>query len=636
MRTVFKLRVTRLLACSLLALTVLALAQFALAQTGEVRERSEIPNQYKWDLTHIYRTDADCEADLAAIEAALPAIKSYEGKISKSPDDLLAYFALTEDVYRKYEKAQVYSGMGDDQDTRQQKFSALKDRVSSLGTLLGEAASWFTPELVSVPAATFEQWYKQKPELVLYRHSIDDALRTRKYTLTPPEERILALAGDLAGSPYNINEVFRNSDIKFPSIKDENGADVTISEARMRVLYESPVQQVRRDAAMGLLNTYGSFKNTSAQLMTANISRDLFYTRARGYNSCLHYSLDADNIDTTVFLNLIATVKRNATVMQRYVDLRRRALGLDEIHLYDMSVPLVPEMRIKVPYDEAVATIKTALAPLGNDYLAAMSQGVEGGGWVDVYENKGKYQGMYSWGCYDSHPYVLCNWNDTMDDEFGLAHELGHAMHSWHTHKVQPYVYGNYTLFVAEVASTFNEALLMDHLLKKEKDPAKRLYLINQYIDNIRGTVITQVMFADFELRMHRAVEAGQPLTADALSNMYMETLRDYYGTAAAIDDEYAYTWARIPHFYRNFYVYKYATGFISAEALSQKVLKGEKGARDKFINFLSGGSSKYSLDLLRDAGVDLTRPEPAEATMKKFGQLVDEMEKLLKQMKKI
>ncbi|MDD5089254.1 MAG: oligoendopeptidase F, partial [bacterium] len=436
--------------------------------------------------------------------------------------------------------------------------------------------------------------------------------------------------------PYNTNEAFRNSDIKFPSIKNENGVDVSISEARMRVLSESPVQQVRRDAALGLLGTYGQYKNTAAQLMTGNIAGDIFYAQARGYASCLHASLDQDNIDTTVFLNLIETVKQNAGPLQRYVDLRRRALGLDSIHLYDMAVPVIAETRMKVPYEEAVANVKTALAPLGKDYVAVMSQGVESGGWVDVYENQGKYQGMYSWSSYQSHPYVLCNWSDTMDDAFGLAHELGHAMHSWHTHKHQPYVYGQYTLFVAEVASTFNEALLMDYLLKKEKDPAKRLYLINQYIDNIRGTVITQVMWADFELRMHRAAEAGEPLTAETLSDMYMQTLRDYYGTSAAVDSQYAYTWIRIPHFYRNFYVYKYATGFIAAEALSQKVLKGEKDAREKYINFLSSGSSDYSLELLKNAGVNLTSPVPAEATMKKFGELVDEMEKLLKQMKRI
>lgn len=625
----------RFLTAALLSFVLAALPS-CFAQTGEVKERHEIDDRYKWNLTHIYKTDAECEADLAAVEAALPDLAAFEGRISQSPRDLLDYLALSESVYRKYENALVYAGMSNDQDTREQKYAALQERVGALGTRLGEATSWFSPELVSVSAETYEQWYAQEPALALYRHSINDALRTRKHTLSPAEERIMALSGDLARCPQNTNEAFRNSDIKFPAIKNENGEDVTISEARMRTLLESPDGTVRRAASMNLLETYAGFQNTAAALMSGNIAGDIFYARARGYNSCLHASLDADNIDTTVFLNLIETVKNNSGALQRYVDLRRRALGLDEIHLYDMSVPIVAEMRMEVPYDEAVATVKTAFAPLGTDYVAAMSQGVDGGGWVDVYENQGKYQGMYSWSSYESHPYVLCNWNETLDDMFGLAHELGHAMHSYYTHKTQPYAYGDYTLFVAEVASTFNEALLMDHLLKKEKDPAKRLHLVNQYIDNIRGTVITQVMFADFELRMHRAAEAGQPLNSEALSEMYAETMRDYYGTSAVIDSQYAHTWIRIPHFYRNFYVYKYATGFISAEALSQKVLKKEKGARDRYLNFLSSGSSKYSLDLLRDAGVDLNTPAPAAATMKKLGELVDEMEKLLKQTKRI
>ena len=624
-----------LLTAILLTLSLAALP-LGLAQTGEVKERSAIDDRYKWDLTHIYRTDADCEADIAAVEAALPSLAAFEGTISQSPQNLLAYLTLSETVSKNYENALVYAGMSNDQDTREQKYAALQERVSALGTRLGEASSWFTPELVSVSAETYEQWYAQEPGLRIYRHLIDDALRTRAHTLSPAEERIMALSGDLARCPQSTNEAFRNSDLKFPSIQNENGEDVTISEARMRTLLESPDGTVRRAASMNLLETYAGFQNTAGAMMSGNIAGDIFDSRARGYNSCLHASLDADNIDTTVFLSLIETVKKNSGALQRYVDLRRRALGLDSIHLYDMSVPIVAETRMEVPYDEAVAAVKTAFAPLGTDYVTAMSQGVDGGGWVDVYENQGKYQGMYSWSSYESHPYVLCNWNETLDDMFGLAHELGHAMHSFYTHKTQPYTYGSYTLFVAEVASTFNEALLMDHLLKKEKDPAKRLYLVNQYIDNIRGTVITQVMFADFELRMHRAAEAGQPLNAEALSDMYAQTMRDYYGTSAVIDSQYAYTWIRIPHFYRNFYVYKYATGFISAEALSQKVLKKEKGARDRYLNFLSSGSSKYSLDLLRDAGVNLNSPAPAEATMKKLGELVDEMEKLLKQTKKI
>jgi oligoendopeptidase F len=328
-------------------------------------------------------------------------------------------------------------------------------------------------------------------------------------------------------------------------------------------------------------------------------------------------------------------VKKHTGTLQRYVTLRRRALGLDSIHLYDMITPLIPETRVTVPYDEAVATIAVASAPLGSEYLAAMNQGFAGG-WVDVYETKNKRSGAYSMLTYLTHPYMLLNYNDTQDDMFAVAHEMGHCMNTWHSNRAQPYVYSTYSYFNAEVASTFDEALLMDHLLKKEKDPKKKLALVNQYIDNIRGTVITQVMFADYELRMHRAAEAGMPLTAENLTAMYDSTLRDFYGDAVAYDEQYGSSWIRIPHFYRNFYVYKYATSYCASQALSQAVLKKEMGAKERYLQFLSAGSSDYPVTILKKAGVDMTTPAPVEATMKKFAELVDELEKLLKQTKRI
>jgi oligoendopeptidase F len=388
---------------------------------------------------------------------------------------------------------------------------------------------------------------------------------------------------------------------------------------------------VRHDASIELLKAYGQYQNTAAAHMCGNIDGDVFYSRARRYPSCLAASLDGDNIDTTVYLNLISTVKANAGVIQRYVDLRRRALKLDSIHFYDMFAPLIPETRQDVAYDDAVKTIELALAPLGKDYGQTADKAFHSR-WIDVYETRAKESGAYSSGSYLSHPYMLLNYSNTMDDMFTVAHELGHSMHTWYSRLGQPYPYAGYTLFNAEVASTMNEALLMDFLLKKEKDPARRLALVNQYLDNIRGTVITQVMFADFELKMHRAAEAGEPLTADALSQMYLETLRSFYGHSLAIDPEYGYTWARIPHFYRNFYVYKYATSFCASQALAQRVLKGEKGAREAYHRYLASGSSKYPMELVKDAGVDLTTPAAVEATMSKFGQLVDELEVLLKQ----
>jgi oligoendopeptidase F len=621
----------------LAAFVLLGLALTARAQ--DVKERSQIAEKYTWDLTAMYKTDADWEADVKALEGMIPNLKSFEGKISKSPDDLLAFFKAMEDASKKLDNAYTYASIKSDQDTRDQKYKGMDERMGDVASKFGEALAWSTPEMVSVPDSVYARWYKQKPELAIYKHSIDNNLRTKKYTLSPAEERILALSGNLSGCPSNTAGALRNADLKFPKIKDEKGNEVEISEGRMAMLLESPDKNVRRDASMTLLRTYGEYKNTLAAAMSGNIQKDIFYARSRGYNSSLQSSLDNDNVDTTVFLNLIETVKKNAGTLQKYVDLRRRALGLDSIHLYDMFAPLIPETRQNVEYEDAVKTIEVAMAPLGKDYVTDMTKGFNSR-WVDVYENKGKRSGAYSTGTVLSHPYMLLNYNNTLDDEFTTAHEMGHSMNRLLSNRAQPYVYSDNPIFLAEIASTFNEALLMDHLLKNEKDAKKKLYLLNQYIDQVRGTLFTQVLFADFELRMHRAAEAGQPLTAETLGNMYRETLKDYYGNSVVIDPEYGFTWSRIPHFYRNFYVYKYATSFAASQALSQSVLtskgKDKELARQRYINFLSAGGAKYPIETLKDAGVDLTTPVPVDATMKKFSAAVDQMEKLLKETKTI
>ncbi|MBU0507478.1 oligoendopeptidase F [bacterium] len=635
MQTLLGRRLFIVAAMMLLAAMLFGSGTVAIAQTGAVKERSEISDNYKWDLTAMYKSDADWEAAADRLDSSIPKLKNFEGKISASPGELLAFFRDYEKVLQDLENAFVYASMAYDQDTRNQKYAGYQERMQVLLAQFGEAVSWFTPELVSIPDAKFAEWYRQTPELKVYTHYIDDALRTRKYTLSPAEERILAMSANVSRSPYSAHTSLCNTDLQFPTIKDENGNDVELSEGRMSSLLMSSNKDVRRSAALGMLETYGKFKNTSAALMSGNMAGDVFYSRARGYNSSLHASLDGDNVDTTVYLNLIATVKRHARVLQRYCDLRRRALGLDTLHLYDMSAVIIPDLDTKVPYDEAVATITKSLTAMGKEYVDPMTAGFKGG-WVDVYENKGKQAGAYSTGSYLSHPYMLLNYNDTMDDMFTTTHEIGHCMHTWLSHKHQPYIYADYPLFSAEVASTFNEGMLMDHLLKKEKDPQKKLALVNQYIDNIRGTVIVQTMFADFELKMHRAVEAGEPLTAERLGQMYIETVHDYYGDAVAYDEAYEYTWSRIPHFYRNYYVYKYATAMCASQALLQKVQKGEKGATAKFIGFLSSGSSDYPIALLQKAGVDLTSPAPVEATMQKFSELVGEFEVLLAKTGKI
>jgi len=629
MRMSLCLTFTRFILGGVLVPILLSTGADVYAQTEELKERAQVPDQYKWNLKDMYASDEAWEADVAAIEGMIPTLKGFEGKISQSPDQFLAFFKVYEEMSKKMDNAGSYASMSYDQDTREQKYTGFKDRIMSVGVKVGEATAWFSPELVSIPDATLEKWYKDKPELAVYRQYIADEMRTRAHTLSPAEERILALSGNLASCPANASTALRNTDIQFPSIKDENGKDVALSEGRYQMLLESPNRDVRRDAMVGMLSTYMKFQNTAAALMSGNIAKDIFYSKSRKYHSALEASLDNDNVDTTVYLNLIDAVHKNIAPLRKYVQIRREALKLPDVHLYDFNVALIPETRIQMPYDQAVATIEKALTPLGNEYLDPMEKGFASR-WIDVYETKGKRSGAYSSGSYSSHPYMLLNYNNTLEDMFTVAHEMGHSMHTWFSMHNQPYIYSEYRIFVAEVASTFNEALLMDYLLKTEKDPAKRLYLVNQYIDNIRGTLISQVIFAEFELKMHKAAEAGQPLTAESLSKMYKETIQSYYGSDVTWDEQYAYTWIRIPHFYRNFYVYKYATSYAASQALSQKVLNKEKGAREAYLHFLSSGSSEYPLDLLRRAGVDMSKPAPIEITMKKLGQLVDEMEKLL------
>ncbi len=601
------------------------------AYAQKVKERSEISDKYKWNLSEMYKSDADFEKDLKWVEDKLPELRAFEGRISKSADDLLGYFKAFEPLAMHLENAVSYAYMSYDQDTRVQKYSGYKDQASLLGSKLGEAVSWFSPELVTIPVETLEKWYKDKPELALYRQYIHNELRTKAHTLSPEEERILALSSPALQAVGNANTALREADIQFPTIKDENGEDVELSEGRVSMLLESPNREVRRNAALGLLDTYIQYKNTGAALMSGNVAGDIFNAQARGYNSTLHAALDGENIDTTVYLNLLSTVKSRITPLQKYVELRRQALGLDSIHNYDMFVPLDPETRLEYEYEQAIDIIMDGMQKLGPEYVAAMKKGFESR-WVDVYETAGKRSGAYSWGSYMSHPYQLTNFNGTFDDMFTLCHEFGHSMHTYYSYKHQPFIYSDYTIFVAEVASTFNESLLMDYLIRNEKDPKKKLYLVTQYIDQIRGTLLTQAMFADFELKMHRTAEAGEPLTPDKLGELYLGTMKDFYGTRFAYDSQYAYTWIRIPHFYRSFYVYKYATSYSAAQALSKRVINGGKKELDDYLGFISGGSSKYSLDLLKGAGVDMSKPDAIVAVMEKLGQLVDEMEMLMKQ----
>jgi oligoendopeptidase F len=618
----------------LLALAAILMMTVSLWGAGEMKslkQRSEISEKYKWRLSDIYSNQADWEKDFQTVESMIPEMEKYKGTLAQSPEKMLEFFKAREKLFLLFEKVQSYAALLHDQDTRNQEAIAMRERIMSMGTKVGESISWVSPEIVAIPQTKIEQFLSGNRDLAVYRHYLDNELRTKEHTLSPAEERIMALAGDVMSSPAIISRTMRDTEIKFPAIFDEDSNQVTLSEGRYYAFMQGADRRVRRDAAENLLHTYMGFQNTLASAMSANLAKDMFYTEARNYKSCLEASLDNDNVKVEVYENLIKTVADNIVPLQKYVEMRRKFMGLDEIHLYDMSAPLIPEVDEKVEYDQGVAMVKEGLKPLGPDYIARMSEGFESG-WVDVYETEGKRTGAYSWGSYATHPYMLLNYNNTLDDAFTIAHEMGHSMHTYYTIHTQPYIYGDYSLFVAEVASTTNEALLMDNLLKKTKDLDKKLYLLSQWIDQIRGTVITQVMFADWEKQAHELAESGEGVTADALTKIYHDVLRKYYGPSMTYDDYYDYTWLRIPHFYRNFYVYKYATAYSASAAISQKILKKEKGATEAYLNFLKSGSSEYPIETLKKAGVDMSSPAPVVETMKLFGRLVDDMDKLMQE----
>ncbi|MBL0063088.1 MAG: oligoendopeptidase F [bacterium] len=607
---------------------MIALMAWAWVAQAEELERSQVETKYKWDLTAMYPNNEAWDADYKWIENKIPELVAFQGKIGKSGKDLKAYLDLVVEVGGHNENLYTYANMSQHLDTRDQVYIGLRDRADVIGSKLSSSLSWFSTELTAIPQTTLDKWYKDVKGLDLYKQYIANEMRQKKYVLSSDEEKILSMSNEIVTQSESAAEALRNSDIQFPEIKGPDGKMVRLTEGTYRALLETTNPKVRREAAIALHDEYAKYKNTFASLMGANVAAEVFQARARGYNSALHMAVDNDNVDTTVYLNLITTVKANLAPLHKYSKLRREALGLDELHMYDYSAPIVGEAP-EWKYEDGVVAIKEALKPLGKEYGDAVAHAIDNR-WIDVYETTAKRSGAYSWGSYKSHPYMLLNYHGTLDDVFTNAHEMGHTMHTYFTYKHQPQIYAEYAIFVAEVASTFNEALLMDHLLATETDPQKRLVYINQYIDNIQGTIIRQTLFAEFELEMHRMYERGEPLTAESLSALYKSILTEYYAPEVTIDDQYAYTWMRIPHFYSNFYVYKYATSMAAALALSDRVEKGGEQELNDYLGFLGGGSSKYPLDLLKGAGVDMSTPAPIEAAMKKFGELVDELEVLL------
>ncbi|MDD3270070.1 MAG: oligoendopeptidase F, partial [Syntrophomonadaceae bacterium] len=541
---------------------------------------------------------------------------------------LLDVLRLSDELGRKMEKLYVYARMRRDEDNANSHYQALFDRIEGLSIQVGSTTSYIVPEIISIPEDKINTFVDENKDLQLYRHFFDELMRQKEHILSQQEERLLAMTADLSLASKNIFGMLNNADIKFPIIKDEEGNDVELTKGRYGRFMESSDRRVRIDTFKALYSSYGKLKNTLATTLSSSVKNDIFYARVRKYPSALEASLDQDNVSREVYEQLIATVHNNLEYMYRYMKLRKRMLKLDELHMYDIYTPLVSEYRMEIPYERGKELVIQGLQPLGADYLGKLTDGMNSG-WIDVYENEGKTSGAYSWGSYETHPYVLLNYDNKLDDAFTLAHEMGHSMHSYYSNKNQPSVYSQYTIFLAEVASTVNESLLIDHMLKNCTDRQEKIFLINHYLEQFRGTVYRQTMFAEFEKIIHEEVEKGQALTPEALSKIYRELNRLYYGPEVVLDEEIDMEWSRIPHFYSAFYVYKYATGFSAATAIKQQILEAGQPAVDRYLEFLKAGSSDYPLNILKKAGVDLTTPEPVEKALQYFGKLVEEMEAL-------
>ncbi|WP_408955983.1 oligoendopeptidase F [Natroniella sp. ANB-PHB2] len=591
--------------------------------------RGEIEEKFKWDLTAIYESDQKWEEEFSQVASRIPELESYQGELAKSADKLLAGLELSTELNRLLGNLYTYANRKSDEDTTNSKYQALLAKVQGLQNQLSSATSFIIPEILQLPVEKLKDFIEQEEGLELYQQNLDDIMRRKEHFLSPAEERIIALAGEVAQGPENIFGMLNNADLDFPTIEDENGEQIQVTHGRFIELLKRDNREVRKSAFEAYYNLYQGQENTLAATLSTNIKKDLFYMRARNYSSSLEASLDGDNIPIKVYDNLLQTVEDNLDYLHDYMELRKRTLPVDELHMYDLYTPLIRDIEMKIEYQEAKEIILRALEPLGEEYLKVVKESFEDN-WIDVYENKGKRSGAYSASAYDAHPYILLNYTEQINDLFTLAHELGHALHSYYSNQKQPYIYANYSIFVAEVASTVNEALLMHYLLDNTEDEEKRKYILNHYLEQFRGTVYRQTMFADFEKLIHQQAEKGQALTSDLLAELYYDLNQKYYGEQVVVDDQIAIEWARIPHFYYNFYVYQYATGFSAAVALSQQILEEGQEAVDRYLEFLKGGSSDYPLNLLQQAGVDMKSSEPIEKSLEVFSDLIQEMEQLI------
>lgn len=593
-----------------------------------ISQRADVAAENKWSINDIYASDEAWESDYIKAQGFVDRISAYKGELCQSPKKLHEYLKLDDELTLVFDSLINYAQRKGDEDTRVSKYQDMCSRLEMLYVSIAGAASFVTPELLSISDDDMERFFKECSDLELYSRSLERIRRRRKHFLTEKEEKIIALTGELLGVPENVFSMFNDADLKFPDALDKDGNAHQVTHESYIPLVQSEDRVLRRSAFESIYHTYGNFKNTSAAMLSGQVKSLVFAARARKYNSTLEAALDSTEVDTAVYRNLIDAVHKNMDAMHRYVSLRRKALGVDELHAYDLYTPIVAGVEDNVPFETAKKEVYEALAPMGEEYRAIFKEGLENG-WIDVLENEGKRSGAYSAGA-KVHPFVLLNYKNTLNWEFTLAHEMGHAIHSYLSNKNQPTAYADYVIFVAEVASTCNESLLMQHLLKNTTDKKRKAFLVNYFLEQFRTTLYRQTMFAEFELMINERVEHGESLTAENLCEMYHKLNVDYYGDDLIVDEELDMEWARIPHFYYNYYVYQYATGFSAAIALSQRILnEGESAVRD-YIGFLSGGCSKDPISLLRGAGVNMAIQKPIEDALKLFRKLLDDMEELL------
>ena len=591
-------------------------------------KRGDVPEEFTWNLADIFESDGVWRAEYEALRAMPDALAAYHGRLGESAETLFAYFRLNDELDVRVSKLYGYASCKADQDQGDAAYQDMRGKAMNAAVALSSAGAFAAPEIMAIPDETLERFLREEPGLDEYRRSLYRIRRMREHILSPAEEKLLAAAGEISEAPEQVMSVFSNADLTFPDVEDASGGHHALTNGSFVPLEESADRVLRKNAFDAYYGRLGEFRNTAAALLDAQFRQLRFHAEARGYKTTLEASLDATEVPVPVYLNLIESVHDNLDKMYRYVALRKKLLGVDELHMYDVYTPIVADAAKKITFEEAKATVLDALAVLGEDYTALLREGFERR-WIDVYENAGKRGGAYSSGVKEPHPYVLLNHKDTLDSMFTLAHEMGHTLHSCYSAKHQPVSTSDYVIFVAEVASTCNEVLLMRYLLNKTTDKRERAYLINHFLDSFKGTVYRQTMFAEFELELGRMAEAGEALTADALSAKYHGLNRLYFGPDMVSDDGIALEWARIPHFYYNYYVFQYATSFCAAVAIADRILSEGAGMVETYKKFLSAGSSADPISLLKLAGVDMSTSAPIHSALSLFGGLVEEMEKL-------